>query len=441
MSEESKKVKPTLLSGFMELLPEEQILFNRILDTIKKVYELFGFVPLETPLVEKADILLVKGGGETDKQIYRFKKGVNDLALRFDLTIPLARYVAQHYVNLQFPFRRYQIGKVYRGERPQKGRYREFYQCDIDIVGDGRLSLINDAEIPSIIYEIFSQLGFGLFTIKINNRKILIGFLLSQGIVRKQIEVLRVIDKLEKIGKEGTKKELSKLKVSSEVTEKIFDFMNTKGTNQEIIKKLKRMNIDDKLFIDGVNELDIVTEAIDRFGVPSKNISLDLTIARGLDYYTGTVYETILNDYPDIGSICSGGRFDNLAAFYTNKNLPGVGISIGLTRLFSQLIEDKIIKPNRSTLAQVMVIPLDEQVDRAIEVSAELRKNGIATIIYLEQTKINKIFRYADRIGVPFSMIIGGREATENFVSLKNMKTKKQEALDIKKAIKIIRNS
>ena len=434
------KVEPTTLLGFMELLPDKQMLFNQMLDTIRESYELFGFIPLDTPVIERSNVLLAKGGGDTDKQIYRLKKGDNDLALRFDLTVPLAKYVAKNYLKLQFPFRRYQIGKVYRGERSQRGRYREFYQCDIDIIGNDKLSMVNDAEIPSIIYATFRKLGFGSFTIKINNRKILNGFFSSQGITGQSTEILRIIDKLEKIGSEGVMIELSALGLTTETIEKIFGFIGISGSNDEIFKQLRCLNISDKLFVDGVNELDTLVKMIDRFGVPETNYAIDLTIARGLDYYTGTVYETVLDDYPKIGSICSGGRFDNLAECYTDKKLPGVGISIGLTRLFSQLLDAEIIRPSNSTPTRVLVVSLGDWMNKAIEVSAKLRQEMVSTIVYFEQAKSAKMFKYADRLGIPFVVIIGDTEVAENIVSLKNMETKEQQKLTVEEVIRIVRN-
>jgi histidyl-tRNA synthetase len=429
-----KKIEPAVLQGFMELLPAEQILFDKMLGMIRQTYELFGFIPLDTALIEKVEVLLAKSGGETAKQIYYLQK--DDQALRVDLTISLARYVASHYAELAFPFRRYQIGKVYRGERPQKGRYREFYQCDIDIIGDGQLSLMNDAEIPSVIYAVFKKLGLGPFTIKINNRKVLNGFFNSIGIDGgRQAEVLRIVDKLEKIGQAAAEEELAKLDVPSEDISKIFMFIGISGKNQEIISQLKKLGINNVNFVEGIKELEETAEAVFRFGVPEENLAVDLKIARGLDYYTGTVYETVLNEYPELGSICSGGRYDNLADCYTVKNLPGVGISIGLTRLFSKLLEKGIIKPENSTPAQVLVIPLDGQMDKAIEASAKLRANGISAAVYLEQAKTAKAFKYANRLGVPFTMIIGENEAREGKVSLKDMASGEQILVLLEEAI------
>jgi len=430
------KEKPTILSGFMELLPAEQLLFNRMFDDIRSIFELFGFSPLDTVGIERADVLLAKGGGETDKQVYTLTKGDARLALPFDLTVPLARYVAQNYTHLAFPFRRYHMSKVHRGERPQKGRYREFYQCDIDIIGDGTLSLVNDAEIPSIIAAVFRKLGFGSFTIRINNRKILNGLFESFGIAEKSSDVLRTIDKLEKIGEDNVRAELKTLELLGTVIDKVFEFIAIKGTNDKVISQLRAMGVKNETFTTGVNELEKVVEGIAKFGVTEDNYQIDLTIARGLDYYTGTVYETVLDDHPEIGSVCSGGRYDNLAECYTDYKLPGVGISIGLTRLFSKLLEAGIIKPETSTTAKVLVIPLDGKFDKAMEVAAQIREAGIPTCVYPDEVRPSKAFKYAHRIGVPFTIIIGGREAEKDTVSLKNMKSKVQEEMDVATAIR-----
>ncbi|MDD4625213.1 MAG: histidine--tRNA ligase [Candidatus Paceibacterota bacterium] len=439
MDQTSQKINPTVLDGFLELSPAEQVLFNKMLKTIQETYELFGFIPQETALIEKLEVLLAKSGGETAKQIFYLQKP--DQALRFDLTVSLARYVAQNYRSLQFPYRRYQIGKVYRGERPQKGRYREFYQCDIDVIGDGRLGLINDAEIPSVIYAVFKKLGFEAFTIRINNRKILTGFFDSLGISGDlQKEVLRVVDKLEKIGSDAVAEELAGLGIAADTISKIFAFLDVSGRNKEIIDQLKKLGVGDEAFNTGVEELEQVLEAISRFGVPEKNIALDLKIARGLDYYTGTVYETFLDEYPGVGSVCSGGRYDNLAECYCDKNFPGVGISIGLTRLFSKLLEMKVIKPEESTPAQILVIPLDGQLDRAIEVAAAFREKGISAQVYLEEAKPGKVFKYADRLKVPYAAVIGGKEVASGKIALKDMARKEQTEASINDAIGVIKH-
>ncbi|MBW9171113.1 histidine--tRNA ligase [Clostridium estertheticum] len=431
-------VKPSILPGFMELLPADQIEFNKLADIIRKTYESFGFMPIDTPVIEKSEILLAKGGGETEKQIYRFSKGSNDLSLRFDLTVPLARYVAQNSNSLTFPFRRYQIGKVYRGERNQKGRFREFYQCDIDIVGSNNLSILNDAEIPSIIYSIFNNLGFEDFTIKINNRKILNGFFESLGIEDKS-DVLRIIDKIDKIGVVIATQELLTSGLSKGVIDNILEFINACGSNEDILLFLKNLDISNSTFKDGVCELSTVSKYVKLFGVPDNNFKIDLKISRGLDYYTGTVYETFLNEYPSIGSVCSGGRYDNLAEYYTKQKLPGVGISIGLTRLFYQLNEVGFFKNDtNSCITKVLVIPFDNNViDYAISFAKSLRDKGIVTEIYLEDTKIVKKLGYANKLGIPYTILIGDEEIKNKTVTVKNMVTGKQATASLDEAYKM----
>lgn len=435
----NKIVKPSILPGFMELLPADQIQFNKLADTIRETYESFGFMPIDTPVIEKSEILLAKGGGETEKQIYRFTKGSSDLSLRFDLTVPLARYVAQNYSSLTFPFRRYQIGKVYRGERNQKGRFREFYQCDIDIVGNNNLSILNDAEIPSIIYKIFNNLGFQDFTIRINNRKLLNGFFEALEIQDKG-EVLRIIDKIDKIGVSTAMQELLNINLSSEIVEKILEFINISGSNQDILLLLKNLNISNESFNEGLSELSIVTQYVKLFGVPDDNLKIDLKISRGLDYYTGTVYETFLNEYPSIGSVCSGGRYDNLAEYYTKQKLPGVGISIGLTRLFYQLNEAGFFKNETNTsITKAIVIPLDNNnIDYGISLAKILMDKGIITEIYLEDTKLIKKLAYANKLSIPFALLIGEKEAEDKTVTIKNMVTGDQTTVDFDSAYKII---
>ena len=418
-----KKVEPRTLSGFMELLPSEQILFNQMKEKIQKTYEKFGFLPLDTPVIESAEVLLAKAGGETEKQIYRFQKGDNDLALRFDLTVPLAKYVAKNYGNLSFPFRRYQIGKVYRGERAQKGRYREFYQCDIDIIGDGELDLINDAEIPSIIYTLFKELGFNDFTIKINNRKILNGLFESVEQKENSAEILRIIDKIEKIGKEAVIEEFNKLGLKEDQINKIISFIEITGSSDEKIEKLENLGITNETYVKGVNELKTVVQNVRLFGVPDSNFMVDLTIARGLDYYTGTVYETFLNEYRELGSVCSGGRYENLAEYYTDKSLPGVGISIGLTRFFYKLNELNVIKAEKKSISDILIIPVVENLNEPIKLSADLRKIGVNTEIYLNDKKLKAKLKYADKLQIPYTIIIGEDEIKSNKVQIKNMET------------------
>jgi len=418
--------KPSILPGFMELLPSDQIIFNKMIDTIRRNYEKCGFIPLDTPVIEKSEVLLAKGGGETEKQIYRFQKGDSDLSLRFDLTVPLARYVAQYYPSLTFPFRRYHISKVFRGERNQKGRFREFYQCDIDIVGNGKLSIINDAEIPSVIYSTFKDLGFDAFTIRINNRKILNGFFNELGATNK-VDILRTLDKIDKIGQSEVESELGNLGMDKEIIRKIMEFIQIKGTNDEKISALKALNIENTLFVEGLEELGKVIQYIRYFNVPEKNFQIDVTIARGLDYYTGTVYETILDDYPGIGSVCSGGRYDNLAEYYTEQKLPGVGIAIGLTRLFYQLREAQIINTKgASTLSEVLVIPMGEYVGESIDIAHKLRDKGIIAEVYYEEAKLSKKLTYANKLGISYAIIIGEDEVTNNRFTLKDMVTGEQ---------------
>ncbi len=432
-------VKPSTLPGFLELLPEDQILFNKIKDTIRHTYEKYGFIPIDTPVIEKSEVLLAKGGGETEKQIYRFSKGDTDMSLRFDLTVPLARYVAQHFSELTFPYRRYHIGKVYRGERSQWGRLRELYQCDVDIIGNGKLSVIYDAEILSIIYSTFKNLGFEDFTIRINNRKILNGFFGSLNITD-TVDVLRTIDKLEKIGEKGVASELVDLELSNDAVDNILNFIKIQGNDEGKLQALKSLNIETDTFREGIDELTMVLGYIKTFGVPEKNYTLDLTVARGLDYYTGTVCETFLDDYPEIGSVCSGGRYDNLAVYYTTQKLPGVGVSIGLTRLFYQLKEAGLLeKDTLGTLTKVLVVPMDESFNEcSIKVANTLRENGIISEVYFEDTKIGKKLNYANKLNIPYTILIGAEEIKNCMLSLKNMKTGSQELVTMDDAIKTV---
>lgn len=424
-------IEPRTLPGFMELLPNEQILFEQMKQKIEKTYQKFGFLPLDTPILELSEILLAKAGGETEKQIYSFKKGDTDIAMRFDLTVPLAKYVAKNYGNLSFPFRRYQIGKVYRGEKAQKGRFREFYQCDIDIIGDGELSTINDAEIPSVIYNLIKELGFDDFTIRINNRKILNGLFEYINQKDNSVEILRIIDKIEKIGKDAVIEELEKIGVSKEATEKIIGFIEIEGTTDEKLQKLQDLNIKNETFETGLKELTEVVHYIRMFGVPDTNFKVDLTIARGLDYYTGTVYETFLNNYRELGSICSGGRYENLAEYYTDKKLPGVGISIGLTRLFYKLNELGLIKAEKTSMSDVLVIPMVEDLSKPIMLANSLREKDINTEIYLNDKKLKAKLKYADKLQIPYVIIIGEDEINSGVVSVKNMATGEEKKANI----------
>jgi histidyl-tRNA synthetase len=421
----SNKIEPKTLPGFMELLPKDQIVFNSIMDTIRNTYERFGFLPIDTPIIEYSEILLAKAGGETEKQIYRFTKGDTDLSLRFDLTVPLAKYVAKNFNDLSFPFRRYQIGKVYRGEKTQRGRYREFYQCDIDIIDTESLDIINDAEIPSVIYNIFKKLDFGKFKIKINNRKVLSGFFKEIGEEEKIAEILRIVDKLPKIGENNVRLTLKDLNIEDEKINKIIDFLSA-GKNNNIISYLRSYNINNDIYNTGVEELETVVKYMNAFGVPDEYYEIDLTIARGLDYYTGTVYETILTDYPEIGSVCSGGRYENLAEYYTNKKLPGVGISIGLSRLFFILNEYELLKKSKESISEYLIIPMDNDITYAAEVATKLRNNGINAEILFGDKQLKKKLNYANKLKVPFVIIIGEEEIKNNTVTIKNMETGEQ---------------
>ena len=426
------KVQPRTLSGFMELLPPRQQQMERIMEILRESYALYGFTPLDTPVIESSEILLAKAGGETEKQIYRFSKGDSDLSLRFDLTVPLAKYVALHCAELPFPFRRYQIGKVYRGERAQRGRFREFYQADIDIIGDGQLSIINEAEIPSIIYRTFTRLGLTRFCISVNNRKLLNGFYAMQGLTEQSGEVMRAVDKLAKIGRAGVSKLLTEdLGLTAEQCESILRFTEIRGSNAQVLSALEAYQGRHPLFDQGLSELKTVTGHLAAFGVPEDHFALDLTIARGLDYYTGTVYETTLLDHPEIGSVCSGGRYDNLAEYYTNKQLPGVGISIGLTRLFYVLQEQEMLSEEQNTApADVLVLPMTEDLSPAIALATELRQSDIRVQVYAEEKKFKQRMAYANKLGVPFVLFLGEDELVQNKVTLKNMRTGMQQTVD-----------
>ena len=419
-------VKPSTLPGFMELLPKDQILFNEMKDIIRKNFEKHGFLPIDTPVIEKSEVLLAKGGGETEKQIYRFSKGDTDMSLRFDLTVPLARYTVEHMNDLSFPFKRYQIGKVYRGEKAQKGRFREFYQCDIDTIGMGELSLVNDAEFPVVIFHTFKDLGFTDFTIHLNNRKILKGFFSSLGI-EDSMNVLRTVDKLDKIGEEKVLEELGENGIGRDSGEKILEFIKIDGTVDEILEQLRDLKIEDEIFQEGLDELTQVIGYMRDFGIDEDCFDIDLKIARGLDYYTGTVYETTLDNYPKIGSVCSGGRYEDLASYYTDKTLPGVGISIGLSRLFYQLNEAKIISSEEKSLVDLLSIPMDDCVHDGIKLLSELREKGVRVSVYTEFAKLKKKFKYADQTKVDYVIVLGEEEIKSRKYSLKDMKTGDQE--------------
>ena len=430
------KVAPRTLSGFMELLPDQQMKMERMMEVLKNSYSVYGFTPLDTPVIESAQVLLAKGGGETEKQVYRFTKGDSDLALRFDLTVPLAKYVSAHYAELSFPFRRYQIGKVYRGERAQRGRFREFYQADIDIIGDGKLDIINEAEIPAIIYTTFTKLGIHKFKIKVNNRKILNGFYSMNGMSEKAGEIMRTVDKIDKIGAENVRQLLiDQVKMLPCKAENVLDFMAITGTNREVIDRLNCYRGMDETFDRGLDELAAVTRYLADFGVPEENFAVDLTIARGLDYYTGTVYETEMTEHPEIGSVCSGGRYDNLAEYYTDKQLPGVGISIGLTRLFYVLQEQGLLSEEMiSAPCDALVIPMAEDMGYAVSAATALRAAGVRTQIYGEQKKFKAKMSYADKLKVPYVLLAGEDEIKERVMSVKDMQTGEQQKLGFDEA-------
>ena len=431
------QVKPRTLSGFMELLPARQVQFDRMVDILRRSYSLYGFTPLDTPAIEAAEVLLAKGGGETEKQIYRFQKGDTDLALRFDLTVPLAKYVALHQNELTFPFRRFQIAKVYRGERAQKGRYREFYQADIDVIGDGSLDILNEAEIPAIIYKTFTALGLHRFRIRVNNRKVLNGLFALLGLEERAGDVMRTVDKLEKIGPEKVKAILTEdFAVPAEAADSLLALLAA----EEPMAALAPFRGKNELFDQGVAELETVVRSMSAFGVPADHFAVDLTIARGLDYYTGTVYETVMLDHPEVGSICSGGRYDNLAEYYTDKKLPGVGISIGLTRLFSVLEAQGYLNDNMNTApADVLVLPMTEDLTAAISFATALREAGIRAQLHAEKKKFKQKLSYADKLSIPYAALLGEDEISQGKVTVKDLSTGQQQTLTPAEAVELVR--
>ncbi|MDO5027229.1 MAG: histidine--tRNA ligase [Tissierellia bacterium] len=430
-------VQPSILPGFVELLPEDQKSFDRLKNIIERNFIKYGFVNLDTPLIEKEEILLSKGGGETSKQIYRIDKESTPQALRFDLTVSLARFVAMNSHNLAFPFRRYQIGKVYRGERNQKGRYREFYQCDIDIVGQDKLSLFNDAELPLLIYRIFSEIGFEDLTFRINNRKLLNGFFDSVGVEDKE-GVLRTIDKLQKIGKQNTLEELQKMGIDEGQVEKIFAFLDLSKT--DVLSGLMALEIENEEFKLGRDELVKVYGYMLDFGIPKERIAIDLSITRGLDYYTGTVYETFLNGYESIGSVCSGGRYDDLANNFTKSKHPGIGVSIGLSRLYYQLKQAGLLEDEKEGYVDVIAIPMgEEDISYCFSIVEDLRRKGIVSQVYFESAKLKKKFSYADKIDAKFAIVVGENERNEGKLSLRNLKDGQQDLINKDELLKILK--
>ena len=437
-------IQPTILSGFMELLPEDQVKFNRMKAIVEKNFQAFGFWPLDTPAIEKTEILFSKGGGETAKQVFRIERDEHsqDQALRFDLTVPLARYVAQHNQDLAFPFRRYQISKVWRGERSQKGRYREFYQADIDIIGRESLSLWNDAEIPAVIYNIFCDMGLTQATFHINNRRLLNGFFLSIGVEDLE-ESLRAIDKLAKIGRDGVQEILEDLGQTPDQIAQIFDFVEDAGSNEETLKKLQAMEESGKMteaFSQGFKDLSQVYAHMQALGIAEENIKIDLSITRGLDYYTGMVYETFIKGYESIGSVCSGGRYDNLSSNFSNENFPGVGISIGLTRLFYQLSQADLIHFSEDKFIQALILPMSEEdSDFAVTILNKLRGEGVTCQLYTEKGKMKKKFSYADKLNAAYAIIIGESERKKGKLSVKNLATGDQSIYTVEEVLELFK--
>ena len=436
-------VIPRTLPGTMELLPKEQILFDEMKSTIENTYKLYGFLPIDTPVIERADVLLAKTGGEIAQQVYKFAKGDHDICLRFDLTVPLAKYVASNMNELEFPFKRYQIGKVYRGEKAQKGRYREFYQCDIDTIGKESLSIKNDAEYPAIISTIFTNLNIGPFVIYINNRKLMNGLINALGLSELSQDIMRLVDKYQKIGEENV---VQTLKLDYHLTDEqisaIVGFLNLNGSNDDILLKLKNFPVQNEVFSLGVLELETVINGIRMLGVPEDNFAVNLKIVRGQDYYTGTIYETYLKNNPELGSICGGGRYDNLASHYTETKLPGVGISIGLTRLFYLLNEQKIINSKTTSVSKVLILPMDDSATaKAYQVAKQLRDNNIHCQVYLEDKKFKNKIAYADKLQIPYLIIIGEDEIANKTLTLKDMFNRTQISVPEDQIVKQLKDN
>lgn len=430
------KINTKPLPGMMELLPEEQLEFDRIYEVIRKNYEKFGFAPIDTPIIERTETLLAKAGGETEKQIYRFSKGDNDLSLRFDLTVPTARFVAENFGQLQFPFKRSQIGKVYRGERAQRGRFREFYQCDIDVIGRDNLNIKYDAEVIAVIYSIFRELNFGDFTLRINNRNITSGLIDGLNLSEKQAEIMALIDRAEKITPGEFYQQLEDLDLG-ENAQFIKDFVEISGSCEEVLNKLRKIaqNIKNDQFKKGIDELSKVAEILKKMGVEEKYFKLDMLIVRGLDYYTGTVFETNLNDFKEIGSVSSGGRYENLSEYYSKEKLPGVGASIGLTRLFWSLRDLGLLSFSKRSNAEFLIIPFSEnELEKSFKIANELREFGKNVEVLLEEFNMKKAFKFANKRGVKYVLVIGEQEISKNVFEFKNMET--GEKLNLNKIIK-----
>lgn len=437
-------IKPRTPSGFPEYLPEDQIEFNRLKGIIEETYQRYGFSPLDTPDAELREVLLAKSAGETEKQVYGLVNGSAEeaknsdkLCLRFDLTVPLARYAAEHYNDLVFPFRRYHIGRVHRGERAQAGRFREFYQCDIDVIGSN--SPVVDAEIPAVINEIFTKFAFGGFVIRINDRRILNGFFESLGLSDQKTDVMRLVDKIEKMPLETFKEALKDAGLNPDQVGQLIALTEITGSNDETLSKLSALGVDNTDFAAGLENLKTLVPAIRALGVPEENFAIDLKIARGLDYYTGTVYETMLKDYPKLGSVCSGGRYDNLASHYTSKELPGVGMSIGLSRLFYKLKELGVVESSRKSPADIIILPMSPtEFPYAAKVAAALRTGGRNALLYSEEKALNKMLSYADKMGMSFAIIIGASEVESSSVTLKNMRTGENQFVKLENLLKTL---
>ena len=430
------KINTKPLPGMMELLPEEQLKFDRIYEVIRKNYEKFGFAPIDTPIIERTETLLAKAGGETEKQIYRFSKGDNDLSLRFDLTVPTARFVAENFGQLQFPFKRSQIGKVYRGERAQRGRVREFYQCDIDVIGRDNLNIKYDAEVIAVIYSIFRELNFGDFTLRINNRNITSGLIDGLNLSEKQAEIMALIDRAEKITPGEFYQQLKDLDLG-ESAQFIKDFVEISGSCEEVLNKLRKIdqNIKNDQFEKGIDELSKVAEILKKMGVEEKYFKLDMLIVRGLDYYTGTVFETNLNDFKEIGSVSSGGRYENLSEYYSKEKLPGVGASIGLTRLFWSLRDLGLLSFSKRSNAEFLIIPFSEnELEKSFKIANDLRESGKNVEVLLEEFNMKKAFKFANKRGVKYVLVIGEQEISKNVFEFKNMET--GEKLNLNEIIK-----
>lgn len=428
--EEMSKVNPRIMPGFVELLPADQLFFDQWIEKIKGVYESFGFVPMDTPVIELSEVLLAKIGEDTKKEIYRFERGDDDLALRFDLTVPLARYVAMNNPNLVFPFKRYQIGKSFRGERPQKGRFREFYQADIDILGNGSLGLVNDAEILALVVAVFERLDIGNFVLRVSNRKILGGLVKYLGYEKTLEEILRIVDKKEKVGEDKVKEMLLELKIENKTVDKLLDFLKLEGNNEEILDKLAIMGMGEEFDL-GVAELREVYKYLKMMGVEEKRVRLDLEIVRGLSYYTGMVFETMIDNKNISGSVCSGGRYDDLAESFSKNSYPGVGASIGLTRLFSQLLSAGLIKSRKKTSADLAVISVGEEMGYTLEVVSKLRKMGLKVVYGGEKMKFTKKMDWANKMGIEVVIIVGEEEERKEMVTVKDMVTGKQEMVRV----------